>query len=85
MVDSFPVAVRIVGAVQVHPLAVVFSVAAGGFLAGIPGALFAVPVVATLTVIVTYIARGRWRGDPPRVPIPSALSDPLEKAGLANA
>ncbi len=72
-------------AVQVHPLAVVFSVAAGGFLAGIPGALFAVPVVATLNVIVTCIARGRWRDDPSRVALPSAPSDPLEKAGLANA
>src|SRR5690606_16498599 len=30
-------------AVKVHPLAVVFAVAAGGFLAGIAGALFAVP------------------------------------------
>ncbi len=48
-------------AVKVHPLAVVFAVAAGGFLAGITGALFAVPVVATLNVVVNYIARGEWR------------------------
>ena len=33
-------------AVKVHPLAVVFAVAAGGFIAGIPGALFAVPFIA---------------------------------------
>lgn len=49
-------------AVKVHPLAVVFSVAAGGFLAGIAGALFAVPIVATLNVMVHYIAGGSWRG-----------------------
>ena len=48
-------------AVKVHPLAVVFAVAAGGFLAGIPGALFAVPVVATLNVMVKYVASGHWR------------------------
>lgn len=48
-------------AVKVHPLAVVFAVASGSYIAGIPGALFAVPVVATLNVMVTYIARGRWR------------------------
>lgn len=48
-------------AVRVHPLAVVFAVAAGGFLAGITGALFAVPVVATLNVVVNYIAKGEWR------------------------
>ncbi|MCU1420976.1 MAG: family transporter [Microbacteriaceae bacterium] len=55
-------------AVKVHPLAVVFAVAAGGFLAGIPGALFAVPVIATLNVIVNYIASGRWRTTPPETP-----------------
>ncbi|MEO7122617.1 MAG: AI-2E family transporter [Lacisediminihabitans sp.] len=48
-------------AVKVHPIAVVFSVAAGGFLAGIPGALFAVPVIAVLNVMVHYVARGQWR------------------------
>lgn len=48
-------------AVRVHPLAVVFAVAAGGFLAGIPGALFAVPVVATLNVMINYVASGQWR------------------------
>ncbi|PRY64993.1 putative PurR-regulated permease PerM [Glaciihabitans tibetensis] len=49
-------------AVKIHPLAVVFAVAAGSFIAGIPGALFAVPVVAVLNVMVTYVASGRWRG-----------------------
>lgn len=51
-------------AVKVHPLAVVIAVAAGGFLAGIPGALFAVPVVATLNAMIVYIARGDWRTNP---------------------
>lgn len=51
-------------AVKVHPLAVVFAVAAGGFLAGIAGALFAVPVVATLNIMIHYIARGEWRTHP---------------------
>ncbi len=48
-------------AVRVHPLAVVLAVAAGGFLAGIPGTLFAVPIVAVLNVMVKYIASGAWR------------------------
>ena len=51
-------------AVKVHPLAVVLSVAGGSYLAGIPGALFAVPVVAVLNVMVTFIARGDWRDEP---------------------
>lgn len=51
-------------AVKVHPLAVVFAVAAGSFVAGIPGALFAVPLVAVVNVMVLSIARGDWRGTP---------------------
>jgi predicted PurR-regulated permease PerM len=51
-------------AVRVHPLAVVFAVATGGFIAGIPGALFAVPVVAAFNVMVNYIAKGTWRTVP---------------------
>jgi len=51
-------------AVKVHPLAVVLAVATGGLIGGIPGALFAVPVVATFNVMIGYIARGEWRTDP---------------------
>ncbi len=51
-------------AVKLHPVAVVFAVAAGGFVAGIPGALFAVPVIATLNVVVKYLAAGEWRTNP---------------------
>ena len=51
-------------AVKVHPLAVVFSVAAGSFVAGIPGALFAVPIIAVLNVMVHYIADGQWKTNP---------------------
>ncbi|MEP6479682.1 MAG: AI-2E family transporter [Rhodoglobus sp.] len=51
-------------AVKVHPLAVVFAVAAGSFIAGIPGALFAVPIIATGNVMVKYIASGEWRTNP---------------------
>ena len=51
-------------AVKIHPLAVVIAVASGGFIAGIPGALFAVPLVAVLNVMVNYIASGKWRTKP---------------------
>ena len=55
-------------AVKVHPLAVVFAVAAGSYIAGIPGALFAVPIVAVVNVMVNYVASGAWREQPrPRV------------------
>ena len=52
-------------AVKVHPLAVVLAVAAGSLLAGIPGALFAVPFVAVLNVMVHYVSSGVWRTKPP--------------------
>lgn len=51
-------------AVKIHPLAVVFAVAAGGFTAGIPGTLFAVPLVAVVNVMWRYIASGQWRTNP---------------------
>jgi predicted PurR-regulated permease PerM len=51
-------------AVKVHPVAVVLAVATGGYLAGIPGALFAVPFVAVLNSAIGYIARGEWRTNP---------------------
>ncbi len=51
-------------AVKVHPLAVVLAVTSGSLLAGIAGALFAVPLVAVLNVVVGYIARGEWRHTP---------------------
>ena len=51
-------------AVKVHPIAVVFAVAAGSGIAGIPGALFAVPIVAVINVMVNYIASGTWRTKP---------------------
>jgi predicted PurR-regulated permease PerM len=51
-------------AIKVHPVAVVLAVATGGFIAGIPGALFAVPLVATLNVMIGYVARGEWRTNP---------------------
>nr|WP_246318569.1 AI-2E family transporter [Leifsonia psychrotolerans] len=52
-------------AVKVHPLAVVLVVAAGSLLAGIPGALFAVPIAAVLNVMTNYISSGRWRSESP--------------------
>jgi predicted PurR-regulated permease PerM len=55
-------------AVKVHPLAVVLVVAAGSLLAGIPGALFAVPFAAVLNVMVHYVSSGVWRTGPPSDP-----------------
>ncbi|MDQ1206429.1 AI-2E family transporter [Microbacterium sp. SORGH_AS_0862] len=53
-------------AVKVHPLAVVLVVAGGAMIAGIPGALFAVPLAAFVNVFVLYLSRRAWEtGRPP--------------------
>ncbi|CAN7327024.1 AI-2E family transporter [Microbacterium sp. LjRoot45] len=47
-------------AVKVHPLAVVLVVAGGAMIAGIPGALFAVPLAAFINVVALYLSRRQW-------------------------
>ncbi|GAA1861262.1 AI-2E family transporter [Myceligenerans crystallogenes] len=42
-------------AVSLHPVAVILSVAVGSFVAGIAGALFAVPLAALLNTVVLYL------------------------------
>lgn len=41
--------------VAIHPLAVVLAVAGGSIIAGIVGAVIAVPIIAVLNVIVRYV------------------------------
>ena len=47
-------------AVKVHPLAVVLVVAGGAMIAGIPGALFAVPLAAFVNVVAVYLGNRAW-------------------------
>lgn len=71
-------------AVSLHPVAVILSVAVGSFVAGIAGALFAVPLAALLNTVVLYLNGHdkfpelgnddklpiRWRGpDAPPIPL----------------
>ncbi|WP_374224929.1 AI-2E family transporter [Streptomyces sp. RK62] len=45
-------------AVRVHPLGVILAVAAGGFVAGIGGAVVAVPLVAVANTVVSSLLHG---------------------------
>ncbi|WP_329379858.1 AI-2E family transporter [Streptomyces sp. NBC_01351] len=57
-------------AVRVHPLAVVLSVAAGGMIAGIGGAVVAVPLVAVTNTAVGYLrAYSREQLHPTATPV----------------
>ncbi|WP_449277704.1 AI-2E family transporter [Leucobacter sp. GX24907] len=59
-------------AVRVHPLGVVLVVSAGALLAGIPGALFAVPLAASANAIVNSLMERRW--DPGADPVADYLA-----------
>ncbi|MDI6023966.1 AI-2E family transporter [Leucobacter sp. UT-8R-CII-1-4] len=54
-------------AVKVHPLGVVLAVSAGALLAGIPGALFAVPLTAAASAMVNTLVEKNW--DPGQDPV----------------
>lgn len=72
-------------AVKVHPLGVVLVVAGGALIAGIPGALFAVPLAAFVNVVGVYLAQRGWEtsasGAPPDL-IWSTV--PIEKRRTSN-
>ncbi|MER5518985.1 AI-2E family transporter [Streptomyces sp. NPDC002763] len=58
-------------AVRVHPLAVVLTVAAGGLVAGIGGAVVAVPLVAVTNTVVSYLhqySNERYENEEPSEP-----------------
>lgn len=51
-------------AVSLHPVAVILAVAAGSGVAGILGALFAVPLLAVANSFIRYISGRGWEHDP---------------------
>lgn len=50
-------------AIRLHPLAVILAITAGSTLMGIPGALFAVPVLAFVIRATKYLNKEEWRAD----------------------
>jgi len=56
-------------AVSVHPLAIILAIATGVIIAGIVGALVAVPTAAVLNTIVNHLAGNDVDPEPPR-PLP---------------
>lgn len=65
-------------AVKIHPLAIVLVVTGGTLIAGIPGALFGVPLVAFLNSATSYISSGKWRTNPNPTVEDIVASDPSE-------
>jgi putative heme transporter len=56
-------------AVKIHPLAVIIAVTAGGLLAGIIGALVAVPIVAVLNAVIRRVNRYHQLSEPAPAPV----------------
>ena len=67
-------------AVAVHPLAVIVAIGAGVVVAGIVGALVAVPMVAVLNTAIRYLTSHRREPLPEPAPADSPASDALEPA-----
>ncbi|PYI38799.1 AI-2E family transporter [Arthrobacter psychrolactophilus] len=77
-------------AVSLHPVAVILAVAAGSGVAGILGALFAVPLLAVANSFIRYIASRGWEHDPDLPDIyglPQVIPDgaPVTDPGAAEA
>ncbi|MGV9936036.1 AI-2E family transporter [Streptomyces olivaceoviridis] len=69
-------------AVRVHPLAVVLTVAAGGMVAGIGGAVVAVPLVAVTNTVVGYLRQYSQEQDAPAEPVEEAeeaVEEPVDR------
>jgi putative heme transporter len=67
-------------AVALHPVAVILSVAAGSYLAGIPGALFSVPILAVANTAIRYIAARTWEHEQ----VPALTGEPLTAGAGAD-
>ncbi len=73
-------------AVQVHPLGVILAITAGVLLAGIPGALFAVPLVAVINVVATYLSGSESdEGPHPDEGVVGPLADGTEESSDVEA
>ncbi|WP_076807975.1 AI-2E family transporter [Brachybacterium sp. P6-10-X1] len=68
-------------AVELHPLAVFLGVAGGAMIAGIPGALFAIPVIAFVNATLLYIV---GRDPSPELGSDQAIADHFAAIGAAS-
>jgi predicted PurR-regulated permease PerM len=76
-------------AVAVHPVAIALSIAAGGVVAGLAGAVLAVPLAATVNTVGRYLAERRpaQRAALGQLapPLPEPLPEPAPDAATGDA
>ena len=73
--------------VSVHPLGVIIAIALGVIVAGIPGALIAVPLAASLNAVVQHLANYTEVGEDPDDAAedePAPLDDDVQAEDVAD-
>jgi predicted PurR-regulated permease PerM len=79
----YPVVMR--RAVEVHPVAILLGVAVGGIVAGVLGAIIAVPFVAVLGRVIALLQEERERIPEPDHPGEAVLLDPAGERRYVSA
>jgi putative heme transporter len=67
--------------VKVHPLAIVIAISIGGVVFGLIGAVVAVPIVAVVNTVATFLS-SRWDQGPP---VPPHIADGAGTGGSVGA
>jgi predicted PurR-regulated permease PerM len=70
-------------AVRLHPAIVIFSLLSGGAIFGLLGIVLAVPVAATLRLVLIYV-RAKLRDEDPFAPLTEELAEATESAAVSE-
>lgn len=69
--------------VRLHPVIVIFALLSGGVVFGLLGVVLAVPVAATLRLVLIYV-RAKLRDEDPFAPLTEELAEATESVGPAE-
>jgi predicted PurR-regulated permease PerM len=70
-------------AVRLHPAIVIFSLLSGGAIFGLLGIVLAVPVAATLRLVLIYV-RAKLRDEDPFAPLTEELAEATDSASAVE-
>lgn len=83
--EDYLVIPAIIGrAVRLHPAVVIFALLSGGAVFGLLGIVLAVPVAATLRLVLIYV-RAKLRDEDPFPPLTEDLAEATESASTSDA
>jgi len=70
-------------AVRLHPAIVIFSLLSGGAIFGLLGIVLAVPVAATLRLVLIYV-RAKLRDEDPFAPLTEELAEATDSGAVTE-